>query len=180
MKINTHRHLINLSTQTLLPRASGASKGLRILQDFWKVVCSCSTPFYNGGLQNQLLRSQRATRRTHTYYTVDYSDSWNHTIELTTLIHKIIVSIASSAHELRYDQIKVYQGVGTALLKSGILSGPASDRQTIPQPFGAGIIVVAAFTVSCQQLNFECFDKFRYRICVEFIFLGNMRVLSVK
>ena len=31
-----------------LTPASGASKALRILQDFGKVVCSCSTPIFNG------------------------------------------------------------------------------------------------------------------------------------
>ena len=40
--------IISLSTQTLLSLASGARKGLRILQDFGKVVCSCSTLIYNG------------------------------------------------------------------------------------------------------------------------------------
>ena len=45
-----------------------------------------------------------------------------HIIELTTLIHKIIVSIMARAHELIYDQIKVFHGMGTTLLHSGILS----------------------------------------------------------
>ena len=45
-----------------------------------------------------------------------------HNAELTTLIHKIIVCIVACAHELRYHHIKVFQGVGTALLNSGILS----------------------------------------------------------
>ena len=41
-------------------------------------------------------------------------------VELTTRIHKIIVSGVASAHELRSDQIQVYQVVGITLLKSGI------------------------------------------------------------
>ena len=45
-----------------------------------------------------------------------------HNVELTTLIHKIIVSIVASAHELRNDHIKVFQSVGTTLLNSSILS----------------------------------------------------------
>ena len=86
--------LISLSTQTLLAPASGASKGLRILQDFGKVVCSCSTPIYNG------------------YYKTNF---WipnlppyilKHNVEMTALICKIIVSIVASAHELRYNHTK--------------------------------------------------------------------------
>ena len=45
-----------------------------------------------------------------------------HNMELATLIHKIIVSNMANAHELIYDQIKVFQGVGTTVLNSGILS----------------------------------------------------------
>ena len=41
-------------------------------------------------------------------------------VELTNRIHKIIVSGVASAHELRSDQIQVYQVVGITLLKSGI------------------------------------------------------------
>ena len=100
----------SLGTHTLLAPASGASNGLRISQDFGKVVYSCSTPIYNG------------------YYITNF---WvpnvplyilTHNVELTTLIHKIIVSIVASAHELRNDHIKVFQSVGTTLLNSSILS----------------------------------------------------------
>ena len=44
-----------------------------------------------------------------------------HTLELTTLIHKIVVSVVSSINELRYDHIKVFKELGTTLLKSGRL-----------------------------------------------------------
>ena len=100
----------SLSTQTLLVPASGASKGLRILQDFGKVVCSCSTPIYNGHYK--------------TNFWVPNVPPYilTHNVELTTLIHKIIVSIVASAHGLRYDHINVFQGVGATLLNSGILS----------------------------------------------------------
>ena len=49
-------------------------------------------------------------------------DILTHNVELTILIHKIIVSIVASAHELRVDQIKVFDYVETTLLNSGILS----------------------------------------------------------
>ena len=44
-----------------------------------------------------------------------------HTLELSTLIHKIMVSVVASIHELRYDHVKVFKEVGTPLLKSGRL-----------------------------------------------------------
>ena len=53
-----------------------------------------------------------------------------HNVELTTLIHKIIVSIVASAHGLRYDHINVFQGVGATPLNSGILS-----RLPVYQPY---------------------------------------------
>ena len=88
-----HPHLTggSLSTQTLL---APGSKSLRILQDYRKVVCSCSTPIYNG------------------YYKTNF---WipnlppyilKHNVEMTALICKIIVSIVASAHELRYNHTK--------------------------------------------------------------------------
>ena len=39
-------------------------------------------------------------------------DIVTHNVELTTLIHKVIVSIVASARELRDDQITVFDDVG--------------------------------------------------------------------
>ena len=44
-----------------------------------------------------------------------------HTLELSTPIHKIVVSVVASVHELRYDHVKVFKEVGTPLLKSSRL-----------------------------------------------------------
>ena len=58
-----------------------------------------------------------------------------HNVELTTLIHKIIVSIVASAHELRLDHINVFQGVGATLLNSGILSRTNSIKASLEGRF---------------------------------------------
>ena len=88
-------------THIVLAPSSKASQHLKILEDFGKVICSCSTPFCNE------------------YYRTSLPYIPTHTLELTTLIHKIVVSVVASVHELRYDHIKVFKAVGTTLLKSG-------------------------------------------------------------
>ena len=45
-----------------------------------------------------------------------------HKVELTILIHKMIVFIDASADELRYHHVKVHQDVEATLSKHGILS----------------------------------------------------------
>ena len=58
------------------------------------------------------------------------------TEDLTTLVHKIIVSLVTSAHVLIYNQIRVHQVVGTTLLKPSILSG------LFPSLLGVGVLLM--------------------------------------
>ena len=97
-----------MSSLILLPPASGASNSLEILQDFQKVVYSGSTPFYVG-----------ITKQTLAQFCVHNFPSYilSHNVKLTILNHEAIVSVVSSAHDQRCDQIKSYQDEGTNLLK---------------------------------------------------------------
>ena len=73
-----------------------------------KVVPSCSTYFHNGHFKPNF-RDPNVPPCILTYK-----------LELTILIHKIVVCIVASAHEWKSYQIKDYQGVGTTLLKHGL------------------------------------------------------------
>ena len=87
------RFIITMFTLLISTLAPG-SKGLRILQDFRKVVCSSSTPIYNGYY------------KTNFYIPKLPPYILKHNVEMTALICKIIVSIVASAHELRYNHTK--------------------------------------------------------------------------
>ena len=69
-----------------------------------------------------------------------------HKEDLTTLVHKIIVSLAANAHVLRYNQISAYQVVGTTLLKPSILSG------LVPSLLGVGVLLMT-FAVSYIHID---------------------------
>ena len=67
----------------------------------------------------QLLLTMGTTKPTFEFSTCHHLHT--HDVEWTTLIHKISAPIVESAHELIYDYIKVFQCVGTTLLRTGIL-----------------------------------------------------------